>query len=180
METKDKTKTEQSSIPSLGQRLAWIWLLCGLGLLLMGLSSQWNDSAYHKPEDKFLSSYTGLLQSVTFHAPAKSPTMVEMTIYNKKSGLKHGYLRYGHHAWEERLKPYVHQTITVWMDKYQQVWQVQQGSQTLLLSQDIEQRLLSMKQAQQGMAENIAFAGGLMVLLWLFLFKCRQNKPKRV
>ena len=146
----------------------------------MGLSSQWNDSAFHKPEDKLLLSYTGLLQSVVFSAPAKSPTVVEMKLYSKNNGLKHGYLRYGYHAWEERLKPFVHQTITVWVDKHQQVWQVQQGTKTLLSSQVIEQRLQSMKLAQQAMAEKIAYAGGLMVLLWLFLFKQQKHQPKQV
>ncbi|MDQ7002310.1 MAG: hypothetical protein Q9N02_06440 [Ghiorsea sp.] len=178
METKDNI--EQSSIPSLGQRLSWIWLICGLALLLMGLSSQWDDSAYHKPEDKLLLSYTGLLQSVIFHAPAKSPTVVEIKIYSKESSLQLGYLRYGYHAWEERLKPYLHQTITLWMDKQHQVWQVQQGKQILLTSQVIEQRLQSMKQAQQAMAENIAYAGGLMVLIWLLLLRNRPNKAQQV
>lgn len=178
MENKDKN--EQIPMPSLGQHLSWIWLICGLALLLMGLSSQWDDSAYHKPEDKLLSSYTGLLQSVTFHAPAKSPTVVEINIYNKESSLQQGYLRYGYHAWEERLKPYLHQTITLWMDKQHQIWQVQQGKQILLTSQVIEQRLQSMKQAQQAMAENIAYAGGVMVLIWLFLFRQQQNQRKQV
>ena len=166
-------------MPSLGQRLSWIWLFCGLGLLLMGLSSQWNDSAFQKPEDKRLFSHTGLLQQVIFSAPAKSPTMVEMIVYNNKNGLKHGYLRYGYHVWEEQLKPYVHQTITVWIDKHQQVWQVQQGSKTLLSSQTIEQRLQSMKQAQQTMAEKIVYAGLLMIVVWLFFFRhSYMNKNK--
>jgi len=170
---------EQTSIPSLGQRLSWIWLICGLGLLLMGISSQWNESAFQKPEDKLLFSHTGLLQQVIFSAPAKSPTVVEMIVYNKENGLKHGYLRYGPHVWEERLKPYVHQDITVWIDKHQQVWQVQQGSKTLLSSQTIEQRLQSMKQAQQVMAEKIGYAGLLMVVVWLFFFRQRYTKKNQ-
>ncbi len=172
-------KNEQIPIPSLGQRLSWIWLVCGLGLLLMGFSSQWNESAFRKPADKFLFSHTGLLQQVTFSAPAKSPTVVEMLIYNKESGLKHGYLRYGYHVWEEQLKPYMHQTITVWIDKHQQVWQVQQGTKILLSSQTIEQRLHSMKQAQQAMAEKIGYAGLLMVLVWLFFFRQRLAKKNQ-
>ena len=163
-------------MPSLGQYLSWIWLVCGLGLLLMGFSSQWNESAFQKPEDKLLFSHTGLLQQVTFHAPAKSPTVVEMLVYNKESSLKHGYLRYGYHVWEEQLKSYVHQDITVWIDKHQQVWQVLQGTKILLSSQTIEQRLQSMKQAQQAMAEKIGYAGLLMVLLWLFFFRQRLAK----
>lgn len=176
----DNNHSEQPNIPSLGQRLSWIWLICGLGLLLMGLSSQWNDSAFYKPEDNLLFSHTGLLQKVTFSAPAKSPTVVEMLVYNKESGLKHGYLRYGDHAWEEQLKPYLHQVVTVWIDKHQQVWQVQQGAQTLLSSQTIEQRLQSMKQAQQAMAEKIGYAGILMVVVWLFFFRKRDKKKNQV
>ncbi|MCF6208293.1 MAG: hypothetical protein L3J61_02745 [Ghiorsea sp.] len=177
---KSEVNHEQAPIPSLGQRLSWIWLACGLGLLLMGLSSQWNESAFQKPEDKLLFSHTGLLQQVTFSAPEKSPTVVEMLVYNKENGLKHGYLRYGYHTWEEQLKPYVHQVITVWIDKDQQVWQVQQGTQILLSSQTIEQRLQSMKQAQQAMAEKIGYAGLLMVLLWLFFFRKRDKKKNPV
>jgi sensor c-di-GMP phosphodiesterase-like protein len=174
-----KNHHEQTPIPSLGQRLSWIWLICGLGLLLMGLSSQWNESAFQKPEDKLLFSHTGLLQQVTFSAPTKSPTVVEMIVYNKEDGLKHGYLRYGYHAWEEQLKPYIHQDITLWADKYQQIWQVQQGTKTLLSSQTIEQRLQSMKQAQQVMAEKIGYAGLLMVLVWLFFFRQRFAKKNQ-
>jgi len=177
---KSEANHEQAPIPSLGQRLSWIWLVCGLGLLLMGLSSQWNESAFQKPEDKFLFSHTGLLQQVTFRAPAKSPTVVEMIIFNKKSGLKHGYLRYGYHAWEEQLKPYVHQDITVWIDKHHQVWQVQQGAQILLSTQEIEQRLQSMKQAQQDMAEKIVYAGVLMVMVWLLFMRKRGVKKNQV
>ena len=176
----NKDKDGQVAMTSLGQQLSWIWLVCGLGLLFMGLSSQWNESAFHKPEDQSLFSHTGLLQQVTFHAPAKSPTVVEMLVYNKENGLKHSYLRYGYHVWEEQLKPYVHQVITVWVDKHQQVWQVQQGGQTLLSSQSIEQRLQSMKQAQQVMAEKIGYAGLLMVLLWLFFFRQRFTKKNHV
>ena len=101
-----------------------------------------------------------------------------MLVYNKESGLKHGYLRYGYHTWEEQLKPYLHQVVTVWIDKHQQVWQVQQGTKTLLASQTIEQRLHSMKLAQQAMAEKIGYAGLLMVLVWLFFFRQRLAEKK--
>jgi len=105
--------------------------------------------------------------------------VVEMIVYNKEDGLKHGYLRYGYHAWEEQLKPYIHQDITVWVDKYQQIWQVQQGTKTLLSSQTIEQRLQSMKQAQQVMAEKIGYAGLLMVVVRLFFFRQRYTKKNQ-
>ncbi len=171
----DKNPDEPINIPSLGQRLSWIWLICGLGLLLMGLSSSWNDTAFSRPNTHSLRIYTGLLQQVRYSASAKSPTLVEVEIYNKKGGLKRGYLRYGLHTWEERLKPYLHQPITLWLSQNKQVWHVLEDEKTILSQGEIFMRLQGMKQAQQDMAEKIAYAGGMMVLAWL-LFRARRTK----
>ena len=171
----NKDKNGQVAMTSLGQQLSWIWLVCGLGLLLMGLSSSWNDAAFSRPNTHDLRMYTGLLQHVRYSAPAKSPTLVEVVIYNKKAGLKQGYLRYGLHTWEERLKPYVHQPVTLWLNQNKQVWHVLAGEKTVISQNEILMRLQSMKQAQQDMAENIAYAGGMMVLAWL-LFRARRTK----
>jgi len=160
-------KHEQITTTSLGQQLSWILLVCGLGLLLMGLTSSWNDAAFKQPEDGQLHYYSGILQQVEYSAPAKEPTLVELKLYHKKSGVRYGYLRYGLHAWEERLKPYEKQQVTVLMDGQMQVWGVDVGAKPLLLSSEIERRLQRMKQGQQDMAEKIAYAGGVMFVLWL-------------
>ncbi len=146
-------------------------MLCGLGLLLMGLSSSWDERAFRQPPDAQLRSHTGILQKVTYSAPAKSPTLVEMVVYQKQGGLRHGYLRYGLHTWEERLKPYLHQEVTMLIGEHHQVWSVDTGGLPILNSEQIEQRLQGMKQAQQAVAKNIIYVGLGMVLCWLFFFR---------
>ena len=120
----------------------------------------------------------GTLQKVTFSAPTKSPTLVELIVYHKKEGVLHGYLRYGFHAWEEKLKPYLNHQVTVFIGVHQQVWGVDVGGESILMADEIEQRLQRMKQAQQDMADNIIYAGFIMVLLWLFLFRQRGQRSE--
>ena len=170
----NKNHIESPNIPSLGQRIAWIWLICGLGLLLMGATTSWQDSAFHKPDDTHLSSVTGILQKVSYSAPAKSPTLVELVIYQPKVGMQRGYFRYGFHAWEERLKPYLNQPVTMVVSKDNQVWQVLVKDEVIISEQEIGQRLLTMKQGQQAMADKFILVGFGMILIWLIFLR-----PKR-
>jgi len=161
----------EEQIPSLGARLSWIFLICGLGLLLMGLSSSWNEHAFQKPEPSGLYSYTGQLQRLKYIAPPKSATVVDVVIYSKQNGLQRGYLRYGLHLWEERLKPYIHQSITLVVDKHQQIWSVEAAGKIVLGDVEIGQRLLQMKQGQESVAQIFIYTGIFMVLLWLVFLR---------
>lgn len=74
---------KQENIPSLWQHLSWIWLICGIGFVLMSATTNWDDSAFEKPSSEKSHRYLGELQQVTYSAPTKSPTLVEVVIYNK-------------------------------------------------------------------------------------------------
>ncbi len=142
----------------------------------MGLSSSWDENAFELPKDGELSSYTGTLHKVTYSAPAKLPTLVELIVFHKKEGVHYGYLRYGLHEWEERLKPYLNHEVTIFVGENQQIWGVDVERESILKAGEIEQRLQGMKQAQKAMADNIIYVGFMMVMLWLFLFR-KQNSP---
>jgi len=162
----------QPATPSMGKLLSWIVLSCGIGLLFLGVSSAWKgEQGLHVPKPNQLSQITGELKEVSFLEPIKSPSVVDVIIYLKGKGLKRGYFNYGLHIWEERLKPFKHQQITIDVAKNHQIWGVYAAGKTIVHPEEVEKVFLSYKKGQQAFAIQMDYVGGAMIIFWLLFLR---------
>jgi len=156
----------------LGKILSWMVLLCGFGLLFLGISSSWKgEQGLHVPTPNQLSQITGELKEVNFLQPLKSPTVVDVILYRKGKSLKRGYFNYGLHAWEERLQPFKHQQISMDVATNHQIWRVQAGGKTIVRPEEVEKVFLQYKKGQQSFATQMDYVGGVMIIFWLIFLR---------
>ncbi len=168
---KDSTK-----IPSLGERLSLIILVCGIGLLFLGISSSWKgNQGLRAPSSEHLRQVSGSLQRLTFQQPNKAPSVVDVVVYSKGEGLKYGYLNYGLHSWEERLKPFKNKEIIMDVAANHQIWSIQAADKTIIRTSEIEKVFLGYKKRQQSFATQMDYVGLGLILFWLFFLRKKHR-----
>jgi len=168
---------ETPRIPSLAARLSTIALICGLGLLFLGISSGLKGyDGLMEPSAEQLKSITGNLEHLAYLTPSKAPTVVDIQLYHKADGRKQAYLNYGPHEWEERLKPYMHKEITMFVASTQQVWGIMADGQTLVSAAEIQKTFLAVKKGQEIFATQMTYVGLGLVVFWLLFLRKRYRQ----
>lgn len=170
-----KLKMENAAkIPGLGERLSLILLVCGIGLVFLGISSGLKgDEGLLHPAPEHLQSYTGKLQDLTFISPHKAPSVVDLVLFRKGNSPKRGYLNYGLHSWEERLKPFKNKEITILVAADHQIWGIEAAGRVILSSTEIEQTFLKFKKGQEIFAIKMDYVGFGLILFWLLFLRKR-------
>jgi len=165
--------TTQDITPiSLGSLLSWVVLVCGIGLLFLGISSSWKgNQGLLAPSSEQLRQVSGRLQRLTFHQPNKAPSVVDVVVYSKGEGLKYGYLNYGLQSWEERLKPFQNKEIIMDVAANHQIWGVEAAGKTIIRTSEIETVFLGYKKRQQTFAAQMDYVGLGLILFWLFFLR---------
>jgi len=155
--------------------LASLFWAFGLLVFSMGGVSYWSagDNA-ETPNFHELQVYTGELQRLSYRGQsAKAPSLIDIVIYNEQDHLKRGFIRHAKRAWEERIRPFNKQQLTIYIDGNKHAWRVEAGDKVLISESEIARNFSHVSKHEISLGKAMMFIGAIMILVWLFALRKR-------